>query len=74
MKKLFLLSLCLSLYFGAQAIDTRTANVTTAGTLSTVASAYLNTVTNLTVTGTIDATDFKAMRDNMSLLAVFGHK
>ena len=29
----------------------------------------LATVTNLTITGTIDATDFKAMRDDMPLLA-----
>jgi len=70
MKKLVLLSLCLSLYLGAQAIDTQTANVTTAGTLSTVASAYLSTVTNLTITGTIDARDFVTMRDNMPLLAI----
>ena len=32
--------------------------------------SYLGTVTNLTVTGTIDARDFKTMRDNMPLLAV----
>ena len=49
---------------------TKTANVTTAGTLSTVASSYLSTVSNLTVTGTIDARDFKTMRDNMPILSV----
>jgi hypothetical protein len=45
----------------------------TAGGLSTAITAAggdLSTVTNLTITGTIDATDFKAMRDNMPLLAV----
>ncbi len=51
----------------AQVYDT--ANVTP-GTLYTVAYAYLNTVTNLTVTGTIDARDFKTMRDSMPVLAV----
>ena len=44
----------------------------TAGGLATAIVATggdLATVTNLTVTGTIDARDFKAMRDNMPLLA-----
>jgi len=49
---------------------TQTVNVTTAGTLSTLVSAYLSTVTNLTVTGNIDARDIKCMRDQMPLLAV----
>ena len=48
----------------------QTANVTTPGTLYSVASSYLSTVTNLTVTGTIDVSDFKTMRDNMPLLSV----
>ncbi|MEI6754807.1 MAG: leucine-rich repeat protein [Paludibacter sp.] len=60
--------LCFATSLYAQVI--KTANVTTAGTLSTVASSYLSTVTNLTVTGTIDARDFKTMRDNMPVLAV----
>ncbi len=50
--------------------STQTANVTTPGTLNTVAKAYLNTVTNLTVNGTIDARDFKTMRDSIPNLAV----
>ena len=44
----------------------------TAGGLSaaiTAAGGDLATVTSLTVTGTIDARDFKTMRDNMPLLA-----
>jgi hypothetical protein len=42
----------------------------TAGTLSTALSAAeLNGITNLTVTGTIDARDFKTLRDKMPLLA-----
>ena len=42
----------------------------TAGNLANVAASYLTTVTNLTVTGTIDARDFKTMRDAMPLLAI----
>ena len=38
--------------------------------MNSVASAYLTKVTNLTVTGTIDARDFKIMRDSMPVLAV----
>jgi len=46
-------------------------NVSTAGTLFTsLTSSELNTVTNLTITGTIDARDFKTMRDNMPVLTV----
>lgn len=49
---------------------TKTANVTTAGTLRTVANSYLATVTNLTVTGTIDARDFVTIRNDMTSLSV----
>ncbi|MDD4671396.1 MAG: leucine-rich repeat protein [Bacteroidales bacterium] len=70
MKKTVLLVVSLLLAVWLQAQVTHTADVPTAGTLSTVASSYLTTVTNLTVTGTIDARDFKTMRDNMPLLAV----
>ncbi len=52
----------------AQVYDT--AHVTIPGTLDSVAKAYLTTVTNLTVTGNIDARDFKTMRDSMPSLAV----
>ena len=44
---------------------TQTANVTTAGTLNTIVSLYESTVTNLIVTGHIDARDFVVLRDNM---------
>lgn len=69
MKKigLFIVLFC-SLTLQAQV--TETANVTTPGTLATIASSYLTTVTNLTVTGTIDARDFKTMRDDMTVLGV----
>jgi hypothetical protein len=60
--------LLLSLFFLAfgQAQVSKTIHVTNPGTLSTLlTSAELSTVTDLTVTGDIDARDFKTMRDNM---------
>lgn len=49
----------------------KTINVPTAGTLSTLLTgSEKSTVTNLTITGNIDARDVKTMRDNMPLLAV----
>ena len=70
MKKffLFILSLCFTVMLNAQV--SRTVNITTAGTLSSSSIAgELAIVTNLTITGTIDARDFKTMRDNMPVLA-----
>ncbi len=52
----------------AQSQNTEIANVTVPGTLNIVAKTYLSTVTNLTVTGNIDARDFKTMRDSMPKL------
>jgi hypothetical protein len=49
---------------------TKTVAVTIPGSLSTLAGPYLTTVTNLTVTGNIDARDVATMRDYMPLLAV----
>ena len=49
-----------------------TSIASTAGGLSTALTGGgydLATITNLTITGTIDARDFKTMRDNMPLLA-----
>jgi hypothetical protein len=63
------IGICFSLFVNAQV--SKTVNLTTAGTLSTALTAdELNSVTNLTITGTMDARDFKTMRDNMPLLAV----
>lgn len=39
------------------------------GNLKTVLSSQLSTITNLTISGTIDARDFKTMRDEMPTLA-----
>jgi hypothetical protein len=60
--------LCLSL--AAQSQVTKTINVTTVGTLSNLLTAIeKTTVTNLIVTGNIDARDFKILRDSMKVLA-----
>lgn len=49
----------------------KTINVTTTGTLTNLlTSTEKATVTNLTVTGNIDARDVKCMRDDITLLAV----
>jgi len=74
MKKsiLLLISLCITMMLYATAPTTLSV-VSTAGGLSTaitVAGGTIATVTNLTVTGTIDARDFKMMRDSMPVLAV----
>ena len=49
----------------------KTISLTTAGSLSVeLSSEELNTITDLTVTGNIDARDFKTMRDEMPVLAI----
>ncbi len=55
MKKLLILFTFLGIAFGISAQVTKTVNLATAGTLSTVLTAdELNTVTNLTLTGIIN--------------------
>ncbi len=50
--------------------SSKTVNLTTAGTLSTILSpSELASITKLTITGNIDARDFETMRDLMPLLA-----
>ncbi len=65
---LFIITAFIISYSNAQVYDT--VNVTIPGTLNSVAKDYLTTVTNLTVTGSINAQDFKTMRDSMPELAV----
>ena len=66
MKKLITLIFSLSIILIAQAQVSKTINVTTAGTLSTLLTATeKSTVTNLTVTGNIDARDVKCIRDSI---------
>lgn len=50
--------------------NTHVAVFVTAGKLASTLSSGLKTITNLKLTGTIDARDFKTMRDDMPLLAV----
>jgi len=58
----------LSNFVGAQV--SKTINEVTAGTLTTLLTATeKTTVTNLTLTGTIDARDVKCIRDEMTVLA-----
>ena len=67
------ITLLLIVFFSIQYLfcqTSRTVNQTIAGTLSTTLSATANTITNLTVTGNIDARDFVFMRDKMPLLSV----
>ena len=55
----------------AMAQVSKNINVSTAGTLSTLlTTTEKTTVTNLTITGSIDARDMKCMRDEMTKLAV----
>jgi hypothetical protein len=71
MKKLFIALTALAITLTGMAQVTKTLNVTTAGTLSTLLTATeKTTVTNLTLTGNIDARDFKCMRDEMTVLGV----
>lgn len=71
MKKLllFLAIFCFSSSMHGQV--SKTVNLTAAGSLSAVLSAdELKTITNLTLTGSMDSRDFKVMRNDMPMLAV----
>lgn len=72
-KKSFVFSLAFiaMLFFSLNAQVTKSVTVNTAGTLSTLlTSNELLTVTNLTLSGNIDARDFKTIRDNMPMLGI----
>jgi len=71
MKKNILLIVSLVFASFMNAAVSKTVNVTTAGTLRTLfTTTEMTTVTNLTITGSIDARDFKFMRDGITNLAV----
>jgi hypothetical protein len=53
-----------------QAQVSKTVNITAGGLASALTASEKSTITNLTITGTIDARDFKTMRDNMDILKV----
>ncbi len=70
MKKLLLLFILIGFALSMYAQVSKTVPLATAGTLSsTLTVDELNTITNLTLTGNIDARDFKTMRDLMPVLA-----
>lgn len=69
-KKIALLSLFTVLSFCAFAVVSKTISLSTSGTLNTIlTNTELSTITSLTITGNIDARDFKTMRDSMPVLA-----
>lgn len=71
MKKAILISFLLLLVGIAQAQVSKTIDVTTPGTLSTLLTANeKSTITNLTVTGSIDARDVVVLRDAMPTLSI----
>jgi len=71
MKKKIILLVNLFIIIMLQAQVSKTVNVSSAGGLHEAhSSEELNTVTDLTITGTLDARDFKTMRDEMPVLAV----
>lgn len=70
MKKLNLFLLIVLVCSTLQAQVSKTINMSTAGTLSSLlTAAEKSTITNLTVTGNINDLDIKCMRDEISLLA-----
>jgi len=70
MKKLLSIFILVLVINFVSAQVSKSVNVPTAGTLSTLLTAIeKTTVTNLTVTGNIDARDVKCMRDEMTVLA-----
>jgi len=71
MKKAILSMLLLCCIIAVQAQVSKTIDVTTAGTLSSLLTAQEKSIiTNLTVTGNVDARDVKCMRDEIINLAV----
>lgn len=70
MKKTIFLYGLLNLFLFSQAQISKTINVTIPGTLANqITTSEKNTVTNLIVTGTIDACDFKFLCNNVSNLS-----
>jgi len=71
MRKLLLLLTSICFFTLLQAQVSKTVNVATAGTLSTLLTAADDTtITNLTVTGSIDSLDFVTLQNMMSLKVI----
>lgn len=70
-KRCFIISICLMASILLTAQVSKTVNVTTPGKLTAaLTTVERTTVTNLIVTGVIDARDFKFMRDSLSMLSI----
>jgi hypothetical protein len=68
-KRKTVLLLCMFIFVAGQAQIAKTVNITNPGNLySTLTSSELIATSDLTITGSINAADFKTMRDNMPLL------
>lgn len=75
MKKILLLATILLFVLFVNTSCSRSVNVTTAGTLSSLLTREeYTTITNLTITGNIDTRDFKFLRDKMTKLTVLNIK
>lgn len=69
MKHYIIITFVLCFNLTGQAQIFKTINITTQGSLSTaLTSSELNSITDLTITGNINALDFVTMRNNMPLL------
>lgn len=68
MKIVYLWALILFISTGVQAQLSKTVDLTAGHLINALTANELNTVTDLTITGTIDARDFKTMRDEMPVL------
>lgn len=69
MKKITIVFLFLNVTMSFAAV-VKTINVPTAGKLSLYLSSYITTVTDLTLTGNIDARDLKYIRDNVQKISM----
>ncbi len=69
MKKLSLIVLCFCFTLLMHAEVVKTADVSAGNLKAVLTTEELSSVTNLMLTGTIDARDFKTMRDDMIVLA-----
>ena len=69
MKKITIFFILVFSLFELQAQVSKTVSITEGGLYASLTSDELNTVTDLTIIGTIDARDFVIMRDSMPLLA-----
>jgi hypothetical protein len=68
MKSITLLIISLFLTMMVQAQVSKTVDLTAGSLSTTFTTEELNSITDLTITGTIDARDFKTMRDHMPVL------